>query len=78
MIHSTAYGEFEINEKDDHLELFFKPEYYEKVNVLFNSRNELERIKVNLKMAYYDVEDISRETRENKAFTESSIYESIK
>lgn len=73
MIHSTVYGEFEIVEKDDHLDFRFQSEHYGEVIVPFNSRNELEQIKDNLQMAYYEAEDISREMRESKIITETMI-----
>lgn len=73
MIHSTVYGEFEIIEKNDHLEFRFQSEHYGEINVPFSSRDELERIKDNLRMAYYEAEDISRDMRENEMITEATI-----
>ncbi|MDI3236434.1 hypothetical protein QK289_15570, partial [Exiguobacterium antarcticum] len=76
MIHSTVYGEFKIIEQDDHLEFHFKSEHYGEVHANFKSRNELERIKDNLKMAYYEAEDITRELRETEIVTEALISKS--
>ncbi|QWB31984.1 hypothetical protein [Exiguobacterium acetylicum] len=73
MIHSTVYGEFEIVEKDDHLDFRFQSEHYGEIIVPFSSRDELERIKDNLRMAYYEAEDISRDMRENETITETTI-----
>jgi len=73
MIHSTVYGDFKIIEKDEYLELHFKSEHYGEITVPFSSRNELERIKDNLQMAYYEAENVSRALRENESMTEMNI-----
>lgn len=76
MIHSTVYGEFEIIENEDHLVFLFSSEHYGNVRETFKTREELERIKQNLKMAYYEVEDLTSEYRHEQTITEELIQKS--
>jgi len=73
MIHSTVYGEFEIVEYEDHLVFHFSSEHYGNVQETFKTREELERIKQNLQMAYYEVEDLTSQYRHEQTITEKLI-----
>jgi len=73
MIHSTVYGTFEIVEEEDHLVFHFNSEHYGAIQRSFQTREELELIKDNLKMAFYEVEDLTSTYRHENTITEELI-----
>lgn len=73
MVHSTVYGTFEIVEEEDHLVFRFNSEHYGSVQRSFQTREELELIKDNLKMAFYEVEDLTSTYRHENTITEELI-----